>query len=606
MKKVSIEKIYSDHNRIYLTFLLVMFSVFIDVLTTLSKNLPISLGILIKGVSFAYLIFYLIFLTKSIWIRWIMLVIGMYIGIHLYLVYYYYGTAFILANLLEIIKSFYFPVLCLWIFDLSQIKAFRYESKDFVFIFLSLVLVFSLSIFTQTDLKSYDWMNGSSGWYYSSNEISAIIAAVIPIFTISIFKSKKALVRYLWAAVTVIISLVTGTRSTFFAATLWILLLIFYWIRLYQKSDSKSNKSNIILSVFMFVFLVIVYPLSPASRNQPTVVLANSKTSEMRFLMNETSPSNVLISKQSPLENATNRAGSFLNDLLKNRLYYLETNYAIFNNSDTSQKTFGIGSVITINNQVKQVQIEMDPFTILFRYGYIGFTLMLLPLFGYAFYELRALLNHRFLFDSLEYLSFGYALSLLVGLSVVAGHVIIAPSVSIFLVIIMAGLSHLRQRILNQVKDDLKIIFISSTGGHFNQLLQLKPLFANYESLIITEESPINEKIKTEYPMVLLKYGTRKQKNYIFILLFNTIKSLYIILKFRPDIVITTGTHTAVPMALIAKCYGRRLIYIESFAKRNSANLTGKLLRPFADLIVVQWESMLEVYPEAENWGWIY
>lgn len=606
MSKVSIERIYSDHNRISLTYFFVVMSVFIDVITTFSKDMPISFGILFRGIIMAYLIFYLVFLSKNQWIRWMMLIIGLYVGIHLYQIYYYNGTTFLLTNLFEIVKSFYFPVLCLWIFELRLVKGFKFESKDFVFIFFSLVFIFSLSIMTRTDLKSYAWMNGSSGWFYSSNEISAIITAVIPIFTISIFKSKKTFARYLWSAVMVLMSVITGTRSTFYATTLWILVLIFFWVRSNKKNATETHRSNAILSVFMFVFLVVVYPFSPASQNQPEAALTSIKNSELRFLNNDTLTGFVPILKQAPPDHGKIRASSILNSLLKNRLYYLESDYAIFNDVGDGQKIFGIGSVFAINNQVKQIQVEMDPFTILFRYGYIGLALMLFPLVGYVLYELWALSRHRYLINSLEYLSFGYAFSMLVALSVVAGHVIIAPSVSTFLVIIMAGMTQLRQKILNHAKDEPKIVFISSTGGHFNQLMQLKPLFGSYESLIITEESPINEKIKTEVPMALLKYGTRKQNNYVFILLGNTVRSFILFLKFRPDIVITTGTHTAVPLAFIAKCFGRKLIYIESFAKRNSANLAGKLLRPFADKIVVQWEPMLDVYPEAENWGWIY
>ena len=33
-----------------------------------------------------------------------------------------------------------------------------------------------------------------------------------------------------------------------------------------------------------------------------------------------------------------------------------------------------------------------------------------------------------------------------------------------------------------------KVLFISSTGGHFNELLQLSPLFEKYDYHIITEE----------------------------------------------------------------------------------------------------------------------
>ena len=44
-----------------------------------------------------------------------------------------------------------------------------------------------------------------------------------------------------------------------------------------------------------------------------------------------------------------------------------------------------------------------------------------------------------------------------------------------------------------------RVLFISSTGGHFSELLQLKPLFKKYESFIITEKDKTNEHFKDEY-----------------------------------------------------------------------------------------------------------
>lgn len=61
-----------------------------------------------------------------------------------------------------------------------------------------------------------------------------------------------------------------------------------------------------------------------------------------------------------------------------------------------------------------------------------------------------------------------------------------------------------------------------------------------------------------------------------------------------------------IPICLVSKIAGKRLIYIESFAKVTSATLTGKLLYKFADQFYVQWKSMLKVYPKAIYLGGIY
>lgn len=153
-----------------------------------------------------------------------------------------------------------------------------------------------------------------------------------------------------------------------------------------------------------------------------------------------------------------------------------------------------------------------------------------------------------------------------------------------------------------------KVLFISSTGGHLNELLQLKPMFEKYDSYIVTEKTKTNKDLKNEYKNVsYLLYGTKhKPIRYIFVAIFNIIKSLILFIKIRPNIIITTGAHTAVPICLIGKLFKKKIIYIETFANIHTKTLTGKIIYPIADLFVVQWESMLKLYPKAEYWGWIF
>lgn len=153
-----------------------------------------------------------------------------------------------------------------------------------------------------------------------------------------------------------------------------------------------------------------------------------------------------------------------------------------------------------------------------------------------------------------------------------------------------------------------KVLFISSTGGHLNELLQLKPMFEKYDSYIVTEKTKTNKDLKNEYKNVsYLLYGTKhKPIRYIFVAIFNIIKSLILFIKIRPNVIISTGAHTAVPICLIGKLFKKKIIYIETFANIHTKTLTGKIIYPIADLFVVQWESMLELYPKAEYWGWIF
>ncbi|RSL33651.1 polysaccharide biosynthesis protein [Salibacterium salarium] len=152
-----------------------------------------------------------------------------------------------------------------------------------------------------------------------------------------------------------------------------------------------------------------------------------------------------------------------------------------------------------------------------------------------------------------------------------------------------------------------KVLFISSVGGHLTQLMQLKPLFEKYDYYLVTEKTIVTKDMEKKHPMSFLVYGARNYPlSYVFKFSFNVLKSLGIFLKKRPDVVVTTGVHTAVPMCYIAKLFRKKVVFIESFAKTSSPTLSGKLVYPIADLFIVQWETMLEHYPKAVHGGSIY
>ncbi len=153
------------------------------------------------------------------------------------------------------------------------------------------------------------------------------------------------------------------------------------------------------------------------------------------------------------------------------------------------------------------------------------------------------------------------------------------------------------------------VMFISSTGGHLNEMLQLKELFEKYDYYIVTEKTKSNLNLKNKYKnkVSFLVYGTKDHMLvYPFKLIYNTFKSLFIYLKVHPDYIVTTGAHTAGPMCCIGKLLGSRIIYIETFANITTKTITGKCLYPIADKFIVQWESMLKLYPEAVYGGWIF
>lgn len=150
-----------------------------------------------------------------------------------------------------------------------------------------------------------------------------------------------------------------------------------------------------------------------------------------------------------------------------------------------------------------------------------------------------------------------------------------------------------------------KICFIASSGGHFEQLMMLKPLMKKYKSFIVTEKTNYSVS-NDDIPFYYLKQVNRHEIKFIPYMIVNTIKTMYIFVKEKPNVIISTGALATIPMCIISKMLGKKVIFIESFAKTNSPTLTGKLLYKFADQFYVQWEEMKQFYPDSICKGGIY
>lgn len=155
-------------------------------------------------------------------------------------------------------------------------------------------------------------------------------------------------------------------------------------------------------------------------------------------------------------------------------------------------------------------------------------------------------------------------------------------------------------------KNKKKICLISSSGGHFEQLLMLRKLEERNDVFIVTEKTDYNKNDKKINYFVC--QVNRKEPLFIFKMIVILFKSLFIFIKENPDVIISTGVLSAIPMLFIGHFFKKKVIYIESFAKISSPTMTGKLIykKHIADQFYVQWESMLEFYPDAIYKGGIY
>ncbi len=156
---------------------------------------------------------------------------------------------------------------------------------------------------------------------------------------------------------------------------------------------------------------------------------------------------------------------------------------------------------------------------------------------------------------------------------------------------------------MNNIK--LRICFAASSGGHLSELMMLSPLMNRYDSFLVTEKVAYRVATNGIRCYYLLQVN-RQEHLFVFSMIVNAFRSLKIYIMERPDIVICTGVLATVPLCLLCKLFGKKLVFIESYAKVKTPTLTGKLLYHFADQFYIQWQELSEFYPKAVCKGGIY
>lgn len=151
----------------------------------------------------------------------------------------------------------------------------------------------------------------------------------------------------------------------------------------------------------------------------------------------------------------------------------------------------------------------------------------------------------------------------------------------------------------------MKVCFAASSGGHLEEIMCLRELTQKCDSFLVTEAGECSN-VSFADRQYMVNQINRKEKGFLIHFLKLIVRAFKIMRKEKPDVVISTGALATVPFCLWGKLFGKKIVYIESFARIDSPSLTGKIMRPFADLFIVQWEEMLKFFPNAVYTGGIF
>jgi UDP-N-acetylglucosamine:LPS N-acetylglucosamine transferase len=133
-----------------------------------------------------------------------------------------------------------------------------------------------------------------------------------------------------------------------------------------------------------------------------------------------------------------------------------------------------------------------------------------------------------------------------------------------------------------------KVLAVATRGGHWIELMRLRPAFEGFIVKFVTSVPDY----KTMVPpgsFVCITEANRQSKLKMLRL---AIEIFFIVLRLRPNVVISTGSAPGYLAIRIGKWFGAKTIWIESIANANEFSLSGQLARPFADIFLTQWEHL--------------
>ena len=150
---------------------------------------------------------------------------------------------------------------------------------------------------------------------------------------------------------------------------------------------------------------------------------------------------------------------------------------------------------------------------------------------------------------------------------------------------------------LNQKPDatpKIKLCITCSSGGHWLEADRAASLL-DCDRYYVTFYTP---RLEEERHTKRIYFVTHSKRN-PFLFLVNAWQALRILLRERPDVILSTGADVTVPTCVLGKLLGAKLIFVESGGNVYTPSLTGRLMHPIADLFLIQWEPLKRHFPKA-------
>ena len=146
----------------------------------------------------------------------------------------------------------------------------------------------------------------------------------------------------------------------------------------------------------------------------------------------------------------------------------------------------------------------------------------------------------------------------------------------------------------------LKICVVASPGGHLTQVLSISRAWEKYSAFYVSTSPTVASSLSKRGRFYIIEESGRGR----FLRTFKCFAQCFkIVLKEKPDVIISGGSGCGSFLCIIGKMFGSRSVWLDSIANLDRMSLSGRITRPFVDLCIVQWPRHVNRHRNVEYWG---
>jgi UDP-N-acetylglucosamine:LPS N-acetylglucosamine transferase len=151
----------------------------------------------------------------------------------------------------------------------------------------------------------------------------------------------------------------------------------------------------------------------------------------------------------------------------------------------------------------------------------------------------------------------------------------------------------------------MKLLVVLGEGGHTTEMLNLIDLLGDrydYHYIVSEQDALSADQIRIHgqvHPLLRPRGKDTRLPMAVVRTFVTTLQAIRVLLRVRPKAILSTGPAIAVPVAIVGKLLGARVIFIETGSRIRTVSMTGRIMYHWADLFFVQWPQLMERLPRA-------